>query len=121
MAFFRARSTRLCRLGHPVAGEKVLVSASDSVNTRSLCPVRNSALSYAPPTAPPSTHAALSLTARYDPDGSAAVVPATLPVLAPARRDDKRRAASPTHNGILQENYLPLPQVAASKSSGSST
>src|SRR5690349_9170051 len=56
-------------------------SASDSVNTRSLCPARNSAPSCAPPTAPPSIHAALSFAARYVPGESAAVVPATLPAL----------------------------------------
>src|ERR1700693_5036604 len=86
---------------------------------RSLFPARNSAPSYAPPTAPSSTHEALSLTARYVPGESAAAVPATLPVLPPARRDDKRRAASPTHNGILPESCPPPPQPAAFHARGS--
>src|SRR3954449_1563894 len=112
MAFFRARSTMLLSIRAPACRRKASTSSSDSADRRSLCPARSSVLFCAPPTAPPSTHAALSSTARFAPDGSAAVVPATWPVLAPARRDDKRRAVSPTHNGTLQGSCPPPPPPA---------
>src|SRR5580704_19228335 len=79
---------------------------------RLLFPTRSWVPSYAPPTAPPSTHEGLSSTVRCAPDGRAASLPATVPVPAPVRRSDKRRPASPAHIGILQESYLPLPLPA---------
>src|SRR3954467_14776072 len=108
MAFFREHSTMLLSIGEPGTRRKASVSASDSVSRRSLCPVRNSVPSYVPPTAPPSTHEALSATARCAPGGSVAGLPGTVPVPAPARRGDKRRVASPARSDILQESYLLL-------------
>jgi len=95
-----------------LAAGTVSALASDLASRRWLCPVRNSAQSCVPPVVPPATGAARPSTGRYAPDGTAAGLPAKVPVLAPARRGDKRRATSPAHNGILQENYRPLPQTA---------
>src|SRR5205823_5197250 len=93
--------------------------SSDSPGRRSLCPVRSSVLSSAPPTAPPRTPATLSSTARCVPDGSAAVVSATWPVLAPAHRDNNV-AQGLQHIMAFFRKYRPSPQPAAFHARGGS-
>src|ERR1022692_344588 len=81
----------------------VSASASDLASRRWLCPVRNSAQSYAPPGVPPATGAVRSSTGRYAPDGIATGLLPTVPAAAPARRGDKHRVRFPARNGIPRE------------------
>ena len=103
-----------------LAAETASVSSSDAVNTRSLCPVRNSAPSYAPPTAPPSTHAAPPSPARYAPDGSRSRSSGDRLRSRASHHGRTPRPASPAHNGIRPESSPPLPQTAVFRARGSS-
>jgi hypothetical protein len=124
IAFFRAqRSTMLLSIGAPGCLRKMSASASDSINRRSLCPVRNSVPSYAPPTASPSTREALSSTAHCAPDGSAAGTTSTTCRLPRARQfacalsDAPRRLTEPNRVGYPVVTHTPRKLTRALHSS----